>query len=61
MGDDYEALPETKMLIGEQAMNGVDSVPYIVIEGKKRDFTMQGAKEVEEYLKEMEQVVKEAD
>lgn len=36
------------------------AVPYIVIEGKRRDFTLQGAKEVDEYLKEFEKVVKEA-
>lgn len=60
VGDDYEALPETKLLIREQAGNGVDSVPYIVLEGKRRDFTMEGAKEVDEYLKEFEKVVKES-
>ena len=36
------------------------AVPYIVLEGKRRDFTLQGAKEVDEYLKEFEQVVKES-
>lgn len=59
LGDEYEALPETKMLIREQAGNGIDSVPYVVFEGKRRDFTLEGAKEVEEYLKEMEKLVKE--
>ena len=47
------------MLIREQAGNGVDSVPYIIMEGKRRDFTLEGAKEVEDYLKEMERLVKE--
>ena len=60
VGDEYEALPETKMLIREQASNGVDSVPYVVFEGKKRDFTVEGAKEVEDYVKQMEAVAKEA-
>lgn len=60
VGDDYEALPETKLLIREQASNGVDAVPYVVLEGKRRDFTLQGAKEVDEYLKEFEKVVKES-
>ena len=36
------------------------TVPYIVLEGKKRDFTLQGAKEVDEYLKEFDKVVKES-
>ena len=47
------------MLIREQAGNGIDSVPYVVFEGKRRDFTVEGAKEVEEYVKEMEKVAKE--
>lgn len=57
--DEYEALQETKMLIREQAGNGIDSVPYVVLEGKKRDFTIEGAREVEEYVKELEKVAKE--
>lgn len=48
------------MLIREQASNGVDSVPYIVFEGKRRDFTREGAKEVGEYLKVLEGVAKES-
>lgn len=47
------------MLIREQAGNGIDSVPYVVLEGKRRDFTIEGAKEVEEYVKELEKVAKE--
>ena len=47
------------MLIREQAGNGIDSVPYVVIEGKRRDFTLEGAKEVEEYVKALENVAKE--
>lgn len=60
IGDEYEGLQETKMLIREQAGNGIDAVPYVVLEGKRRDFTIEGAKEVEEYLKELEKVVKES-
>ncbi len=58
--DDYEGLPETKMLLREQAGNGIDAVPYVVVEGRRRDFTLEGAKEVEEYVKEFEKVVKES-
>ncbi len=47
------------MLIREQAGNGIDSVPYVVLEGKRRDFTIEGAREVEEYVKELEKVAKE--
>ncbi|KAK4690436.1 hypothetical protein P7C71_g6357, partial [Lecanoromycetidae sp. Uapishka_2] len=60
IGDEYEGLPETRMLIREQAGNGIDAVPHVVIEGKRRDFTLEGAKEVEEYVKEFEKVVKES-
>ena len=48
------------MLIREQAGNGIDAVPYIVLEGKRRDFTLEGAKEVEDYVKEFEKVAKES-
>jgi len=58
--DEYEGLQETKMLIQEQAGNGVDSVPYIIFEGKRRDVTIQGANEVEDYVKALNQIVKES-
>ncbi|KZM18490.1 uncharacterized protein EKO05_0007684 [Ascochyta rabiei] len=58
--DESEAAMETKMAIQEQAGNGVDSVPYIVFEGRRRDFTLIGAKDVNEYVKMLEQVAKEA-
>ena len=48
------------MMIREQAGNGVDAVPYIVVEGKRRDFTLEGAKEVDEYVKILQQVTKES-
>lgn len=60
ISDEFEGLAETRMLIREQASNGVDSVPYITIEGKRRDFTLEGAKEVAEYVKALEGVAKEA-
>ncbi|KAL8771374.1 MAG: hypothetical protein Q9194_004915 [Teloschistes cf. exilis] len=43
--DEHDGLVETKMSIQEQASNGIDSVPYVIIEGKRRDFTLVGAKE----------------
>jgi len=58
--DEYEGLMEVKSLINEQAGNGVDSVPYIIFEGKRRDITVLGANEVEDYVKSLEQVVKES-
>ena len=57
--DESEGLQDVKMLIGDQARNGIDAVPYIVIEGKRRDFTLEGAKEISEYVKTLEQVAKE--
>jgi len=41
--DEYDGLQDTKMLIQEQAGNGVDSVPFVVFEGKRRDISIQGA------------------
>ncbi|KAI9813464.1 MAG: hypothetical protein M1827_004140 [Pycnora praestabilis] len=60
IADEYEGLQEVKMLIKEQEANGVDSVPYVVVEGRRRDFTLEGAREVGEYLKALEQVDKES-
>jgi predicted DsbA family dithiol-disulfide isomerase len=58
--DQSEGLQDVKMLIQEQTNNGVDSVPYIVVEGKRRDVTLIGAKEVEEYDKALATIVKES-
>lgn len=57
--DHHEGLIEAKAAIREQAGNGVDSVPYVVFEGRKRDFTCIGAKEIVEYEKMLTQVAKE--
>jgi len=58
--DESDGLQDTKMAIREQQGNGVDSVPYVVFEGKRRDFTIQGANEVEDYVKALENVIKES-
>ena len=58
--DKNEGMMDVKMLVREQAGNGVDSVPYIVFEGKRRDLTLVGAKEVEEYLKTLETIARES-
>ncbi|PMD15526.1 hypothetical protein NA56DRAFT_650002 [Hyaloscypha hepaticicola] len=60
VADRDEGLLETKMKIREQQSNGVDSVPYVVVEGRRRDVTIQGANEVEDYVKALEKIVKEA-
>jgi len=58
--DKDEGLQDTKMKIREQAGNGVDSVPFVVFEGRRRDVTIQGANEVEDYEKALLGVVKES-
>lgn len=58
--DEDEELMDTKMLIREQAGNGIDAVPYIVVEGKKRDHTLEGCREVTEYVNTLNRVIKES-
>lgn len=53
-------LDEVKEAILEQRVNGIDSVPMVLVEGRRRDFTYQGAREVEDYVKGLLQVVKES-
>jgi len=60
VNDEDEGMMDVKMLIREQAGNGIDSVPYVIIEGKRRDFSLVGAKDVDDYVKALEQVVKES-
>lgn len=50
---------DVKMAIREQQGNGIDAVPYIVVEGKRRDVTVQGCQELSDYVKAVEQVAKE--
>jgi predicted DsbA family dithiol-disulfide isomerase len=58
--DRNDGVRDVKAMVRQQAGNGVDSVPYIVFEGKRRDITLIGAKEVEEYEKTLHQIVKES-
>lgn len=55
-----QGMMDVKNLIRQQAGNGVDAVPYIFIEGKRRDFTFEGCREVQEYVKALQQVIKES-
>ena len=59
VGDEEQGLAETKMAVREQEGNGVDSVPWVVVEGRKRDFALVGAKTAEEYGKVFRQVERE--
>jgi hypothetical protein len=58
--DRAEGMTDVKMLVREQDGNGVDSVPSITFEGKRRDLTLVGAKEVDEYLKTLETIARES-
>ncbi|KIW63120.1 hypothetical protein PV04_09995 [Phialophora macrospora] len=57
--DKDDGLMDVKNMVRQQAGNGVDAVPTIMFEGKRRDITLVGAKEVEEYEKTLKQIVKE--
>ncbi|KAF3760598.1 hypothetical protein M406DRAFT_223559, partial [Cryphonectria parasitica EP155] len=58
--DEGEGLMELKALLRESALNGIDSVPHIMFEGRRRDLTLVGAKKVGEYVKAMETIAKES-
>ncbi|KAK5115278.1 hypothetical protein LTR62_001478 [Meristemomyces frigidus] len=58
--DHDEGLADVKLLIREQAGNGIDAVPYIVFEGKRRDISLEGCREVGEYVKALQSVIKES-
>lgn len=55
-----EGLRDVKVLIMNQAGNQIDAVPYVVIEGKRRDHQLEGAKEVDEYVAALNKVIKES-
>ncbi|KAK7454785.1 hypothetical protein Landi51_02994 [Colletotrichum acutatum] len=57
--DESEGKMETRNMIRMAAMDGVDSVPYIMFEGRRRDLTLIGAKEVDEYVKALQTIIKE--
>ena len=60
VGDKDENLRDVKAAIQEQRMNGIDSVPTVMIEGRRRDITLVGAKEVAEYVKALTTIAKES-
>ncbi|OIW23608.1 thioredoxin-like protein [Coniochaeta ligniaria NRRL 30616] len=55
-----DGVRETKRMVLEQKMEGVDSVPTIRIEGRRRDITLVGAKTVDEYGKALMAIAKES-
>jgi len=54
-----EGLAEVKMRAREVARD-VDAVPTVVIEGRRRDLTLTGAKEVADYVKALQTIIKES-
>ncbi|GAB7323757.1 hypothetical protein MBLNU13_g07218t1 [Cladosporium sp. NU13] len=58
--DEDQGLVDVKMAVREQCGNGIDSVPYIVLEGKRRDITLIGCKESDEYRRALAQIAKES-
>lgn len=57
--DESEGKIEVTAALRESVTNGIDSVPHIVFEGRRRDLTLVGAKEVHEYVRAMETIAKE--
>lgn len=58
--DSNAGLRDAQAAIREQAGNGIDAVPNIMIEGKRRDITLEGAKEIPEFEKALHQIAKES-
>lgn len=58
--DQTEGKIDTRNMIRTAAMDGVDAVPHVVFEGRRRDLTLIGAKEVAEYVKAMQTIIKES-
>ncbi len=54
-----DGLAEVKMRAREVARD-VDAVPTVVIEGRRRDLTLTGAKEVADYVKALQTIIKES-
>lgn len=58
--DESEGMMDVKGLLRESAQNGIDSVPHIVFEGRRRDVSLIGAKDVNDYIKAMQTIAKES-
>lgn len=53
-------LVEVQRLVRQQKINGVDTVPTIMFEGGKRDLTLVGAKNVADFTKTIQIIIKES-
>lgn len=59
VGDKEKELREVRNKVRANGQD-VDAVPVVMIEGKRRDITITGAKEVADYVKALETVIKES-
>jgi predicted DsbA family dithiol-disulfide isomerase len=59
--DERVGLLEVKRLIRQQELNGIDAIPHVVIEGRRRDVTVVGARGVDEYVRILRTVIKESE
>ncbi|KAG8418005.1 Nucleolar protein 13 [Metarhizium acridum] len=59
VGDKEMGLREVRARLREVTMDA-DAVPVVAVEGKRRDITLTGAKEVKDYIKALETVIKES-
>lgn len=54
-----EGLVDVEEEIEQGERNGVDAVPFVVVEGRRRDVSLRGCKEVEGYVRALETVIRE--
>ncbi|KAL7936957.1 thioredoxin-like protein [Trichoderma chlorosporum] len=59
VGDKEIGLAEVKAKLREVSRD-IDAVPVVMVEGKRRDITLTGAKEAEEYAKTLEKIANES-
>lgn len=59
VGDQDKGARDVKLKLRTVGMD-VDAVPVITVEGRRRDITLTGAKEVSEYVKALETVIKDS-
>lgn len=59
INDKEKGLRPVKEKIRSVGMD-VDAVPVVSIEGRRRDLTLTGAKEVKDYVKALETIIKES-
>lgn len=54
-----EGLQDVKLLIQEQKGNLIDAVPFVVLTGRRRNIDLEGCREVAEYARALQSIIKE--